>query len=644
MRGFGIYIILFLIVGFCQAAGGIRDSLDQKLNAKADTNKVKVLSDLCWNYRSISGDSAIIFGEMALQLAEDLKFSKGIAQACNDLAIIYMDKANYQRAKKYLNEAMNLRKQLNDLPGQASIYNKLGIIDQKQGRLKEALENQIAALKIYEQLGQDKWIGYSLNNIAIIHQNLGNLEKSLEYHEKGLEYREKMNDQAGVANSYSNMANVYAKMHDTALALAYYEKALAISRLLKNEEYISANLSNMGNIYMAKNEFPKAIKLFSESLEIRERLGDNKGISSTLSRMGTLFTEMGRYREAAVALHRSLAISKQISVIDEELSALLGLAKLKALTNQTDSAIILMKKYITTNDSVYSERIKQQILDVQSQYENDKLEQDLEMVKQEKAFTEIKLIQRKTQIWLLVFIIISMTGAGIFLFYRHQQRQKAAADAEKIREQEARMNAVFQAQEEERRRIAKELHDGVGQTLSALKMNYQRLSFKATSRDLVQDLKRLHTMLDNASAEVRTISHQMMPVELEQFGLVPAIENMLKMNFENAPLQYHFEHSGFEDRIGNHVELALFRVLQELINNIIKHSQATFLNVQLLKLKTHVVLNVSDNGVGFDVEATEKKGIGLLNIASRIDAIKGNLNYESSPGTGTTVTIRTPIA
>jgi signal transduction histidine kinase len=230
------------------------------------------------------------------------------------------------------------------------------------------------------------------------------------------------------------------------------------------------------------------------------------------------------------------------------------------------------------------------------------------------------------------------------LFYRHQQRQKAAADAEKIRQQEARMNAVFQGQEEERRRIAKELHDGVGQTLSALKLNYQTLSFKATSRDLVQDLKRLQTMLDSASAEVRTISHQMMPKELEQFGLVPAIENMLKMNFENAPLQYHFEHSGFEERLGVPIELALFRVLQELISNVIKHSQATFLNVQLLKLKTHVVLNVSDNGVGFDVDAAEKNGIGLLNIASRIDAIKGHLNYESAPGTGTSVTIRTPIA
>jgi len=481
---FFVFIIIILLFKISAANGGFGESIAQKINRKPDTNKVNALNDLCFEYRLVSADSALMFGEMVLKLAEDLKFRKGIAQACNDLAIIYMD----------------------------------------------------------------------------------------------------------------------------------------------------------------KKEYPKAIKLFSESLEIRKRLGDNKGISSTLSLMGALYTQMGLYCEASVALHRSLALSKQISVIDEEMSALLGLAKLKALTNQADSAILLMKLYIAAKDSVYDERIKQQILEVQSKYETEKLEQDLEMAKQVKQFTEINLIRRKTQIWLLVFIIISMTGAGMFLFYRHQHRQKDVADADKIRQQEARMNAVFQAQEEDHRRIAKELHDGVGQTLGALKINYQSLSFKATSRDLAQDLKRLHTMLDSASAQIHTISHQMMPVELEQFGLVPAIENLLKMKFENATLQYHFDHSGFEERIGYQIELTLYRVFQELINNIIKHSQATFLNVQLLKLKTHVALIVYDNGLGFNIEATEKKGTGLLNIASRIDSIKGNLHYESSPGTGTSVTIRTPIA
>jgi signal transduction histidine kinase len=135
----------------------------------------------------------------------------------------------------------------------------------------------------------------------------------------------------------------------------------------------------------------------------------------------------------------------------------------------------------------------------------------------------------------------------------------------------------------------------------------------------------------------------MLPKELEQFGLIPAIEGMLSLNLENAPLKYQFEHSGFSERIGSRIELVLFRVLQELVSNVIKHSKANLLTVQLVKVKSHVVLNVSDNGIGFDVECQEKKGIGLLNIASRIDGIKGHLHYESAAGKGTTVTIRTPI-
>jgi signal transduction histidine kinase len=205
------------------------------------------------------------------------------------------------------------------------------------------------------------------------------------------------------------------------------------------------------------------------------------------------------------------------------------------------------------------------------------------------------------------------------------------------------MSAVFQAQEEERRRIAKELHDGVGQTISAIKMNYQSLLINDPKNNSTPDFKKIERMLDNAGKEVRSISHQMIPKELEQFGLVPAIEGMLHLNLEKSQVNYQFEHSGFENRIGTQIELVLFRVLQELVSNVLKHSGANELNVQLVKVKSHVVLNVSDNGIGFDVEKKEKNGIGLLNIASRIDGIKGHLHYETAPGSGTTVTIRTPI-
>lgn len=638
------FIFLFILfLRLAVASPGTSDRLKLRLSDKPDTNKVILLSNLCWEYRTVSADSALLFGSEALQLARQINYPKGIAQAYNDLGILFIDKADYKKAAGYLNESMKIREKLNDLPGMASLFNKLGIIDQKQGRLKEALENQISALKIYRKLGQDRWIGYTLNNIAIIHQNLGNLDKSLEYHKMGLEYRLKMNDKAGEANSYSNMANVYAKMRDTTLSLAFYEKALSLSRVLKNDELISGNLSNMGNIYLGRRDFQKAINLFSESLIIRERLGDQKGISSTLSRMGTVFTETNRYSQALTALTRSLKIARKISVLEEEMSALLGLAKLKALTNQPDSAFLLMKIYSATKDSAYDERLQQQILEIQNKYENQKLEQDLQLVKKEKEYDEIRLNQRKTQLWLLVFIIISMTGAGIFLFYRHQQRQKAAADAEKLVQQEARMHAVLQVQEDERRRIAKELHDGLGQTLSAIKLNCQSLSPKAIYPDYLADFVKLEKMLDNANVEVRSISHQMMPKELEQFGLLAAVDEMLRINLGNTHLKYTFEHNSFDDRIGNETELALFRVMQELVNNVIKHSKADIVNIQIIKHHGHVTLNVSDNGIGFDVDKYEKKGIGLLNIASRIDGIKGHLHYESAPGEGTTVMIRAAV-
>ncbi len=635
--------LLFTFYVLKPVSGETNTQIQKILNTKPDSNKVKQLSDLCWNYRFKSADSALLFGQQALLLARQLNFRKGIAQAYNDIAIIYIDKANFRSAINYLNEAMKIRQQLNDSVGIAALYNKLGIIAQKQGRLKDALQNQIDALKLYQGLKLDKYIGYCLNNIAIIHQNLGNYQKALEYHHQALEYRIRLKDQEGEATTYGNMANLYARLHDTIQAINNYEKAILLSRQLKKEELISANLSNIGNIYMARKNYNKAIELFTESLHIKEKIGDSKGISSTLSRIGTVYTQTRHYKDAAKVLNLSLKLAQSLDVVEEELSALLELAKLKALTQQTDSSFMLMRQYIAMKDSVYDARLKQQILDVQTQYETDKLEQDFNLVKKDKEVAEIKLQQRKTEIWLLVFVIISITGAGIFLFYRHQQRQKAAVNAERMKEQEIRINAVFQAQEEERRRIAKELHDGIGQTIGAIKFNYQSLAQKIEQPELLPEFQKVEKMLSNAGAEVRNISHQMIPKELEQFGLVPAIEGMLNLNFENSSLKVQFEHSGFTERIAEKIELALFRVLQELISNIIKHSKARKVNVQLIKLNTHVVLNVTDDGIGFNVNIQGKNGIGLLNLASRIDAVNGHLHFESESGKGTTITIRTPI-
>jgi two-component system, NarL family, sensor kinase len=639
--GLLLILIFFIITGL--KATQVTDSLERLLQTTTDTSRVKILCDLCWEYRFISAEKALEYGNEAMLLSKNLNFEKGIAQAFNDMGIVHIDQGRYTKANDFFNSAMQLRTKLHDSAGMASLFNKIGIVYQKQGKLKKALENQIEALKIYEALKQDLWIGYCLNNIAIIHQNLGDLDKSLEYHHKALEYRIKMGDEYGEAGSYGNIANVYVKQGDTALAVQYYEKALTTFRKIKNDEGTSAMLSNLGNIYLARNQNEKAMAMLNESLQLREKIGDKKGIASSLIKIGEAYTNQGRYPKAKSKLFRGLTIAQNIGVMEEEVAAYLAIAKMYALEIELDSAFYFTQTYINLKDSLYKVRLNEQIVEVQTKYETDKIERENELLASKIALTESRLKQRKTEIWLLISMIISISGATIFLLYRRRQKQKEALDAAVIRHNEEQLKAVLEGQEDERRRIARELHDGVGQTLAGIKLNWEDMSGKFKKPENIEKIGKLSELLDSVSSEVRSISHQMMPKELEQFGLIPALESMLNGTLNNTKIKFSLQQFGMDERLYPEIELSLFRISQELTSNVIRHSQAKNVDVQLLRRNGFIVFVFSDDGIGFDMKPGELKGIGMINIESRVQSINGNLNIESTKQQGTTFTIRIPV-
>ena len=636
-----VTILTFVLTGL--KANQVTDSLESLLTTTEDTNKVKILCDLCWEYRFISADKSLDYGSKALVLSEKIGYDKGVAQSYNDMGIIFIDQSKYSKAISYFENALAIRKKQNDLPGISALYNKIGIVYQKQGKLKEALKYQIEALIIYDSLGQARWVAYSLNNIAIIHQNLGNLDQSLVYHERALAQRINLNDEYGEGMSYGNIGNVFVKMHDTIQAIGYYEKALEIFKKLNNDEAISIQLSNLGNIYLAKGQSKKAIGLLRESLDLREKISDKKGISSSLVKLGEAYTNLNNYDAAAKALYRGLRMAKEAQVVDEEMAAYLVLAKLYALQDQLDSAFALTAQYIDLKDSVYDQRLKQQIVDVQVKYETEKMERDMELLSSKNQLNEARLQQRRTEIWLLTFVIISVTGLSIFIYFRRKQKQKEAMDLALIKHNTLQLKAVIDGQEEERRRIARELHDGVGQKLAGIKLNWESISSGMKENEKYWELKEMAGLVDNAAGELRTISHQMMPKELEQFGLVPAVESMLYNNLKNTNIQYSFDHLGIEKRLPQLIELNLFRITQELVSNTIKHANANNLNIQLLKRQNNVVLIAEDDGCGFEVTDIDGLGIGLMNIESRVKSINAHLDIESELNKGTTIRVRIPV-
>jgi len=206
------------------------------------------------------------------------------------------------------------------------------------------------------------------------------------------------------------------------------------------------------------------------------------------------------------------------------------------------------------------------------------------------------------------------------------------------------IKAVFDAQEEERQRIAKDLHDGVGQQISAVKIHLQGLkdAIVKAAPEQEKEFDSIVEMVTDTGTEVRGISHQMMPRALTELGLVAAMEDMLEKSFKYHNIRYSFEHHGLENRLDAHVEVGLYRIAQELVNNILKHAGASKVDVQLMKTRSHCVLIVQDNGKGIGSEKSD--GIGMMNINNRVRTLHGELSFESGDEEGTTATIRIAIS
>jgi signal transduction histidine kinase len=249
-----------------------------------------------------------------------------------------------------------------------------------------------------------------------------------------------------------------------------------------------------------------------------------------------------------------------------------------------------------------------------------------------------KLSNVNKNIIIITIIIIAIALLLVLLLIQQKRKRNLLEKQakEKIRLKQQSLNSIIQAQESERQRIAKDLHDSIVQQLGSLKM---RLSSTFQNQAISDEFS--IELLEKTTTELRELSHRMMPKSLEELGLIAAVEDTLSISFDLTDIKYTFDNFGITNRLPQRLEITIFRVLQELINNIIKHSQATEVSIQLIKNQSHTILIVEDNGVGFS-HNSKKDGIGLLNINSRLDSVDGSVNYGPSVQSGTLVTIRIP--
>jgi len=645
----------FLIAFFLPllSVGQVNPVIDSLENLVAsnphDTVKVLTQSELCWEYRIIDQKKSLENGHAAVNLARKIDYKFGLGKSLNDLSIIYLDKGSLDTASTLLEEAKEIREELNDPAGVAAIHNKLGIIYEHLVQLEDAMINHMAALEYYESIDNKPNTGFCLNNIGNVHFKMKNYPKAEEVHNRALQIRIDIDDKYGIAGSHSNLANLKMFMGDTAQAIYHYDEAIKVYRANDFENDLAVTLNNLGTLYVGK-DLNKAEKYVSEAFEIRKRINDARGICSSSIIMGEIYTEKGAYRKAMNYLHTGLALSIESGFENKEKGAYEKLAKLHTVMGNADSVHYYYSQFYAIEKSQYESNLNDQVNELQTIYETEKKDRENERLAREKAeetakrkTADLKVSSRNNIIIIIAALAFLLLLAGLLVI----QRNKRIAAQEKNEalklEKEKGLKAVFKAQEDERGRISKDLHDGIGQQLSGIKLAWSTLTNEISNPESKQKLNELTNILDKSTEEVRDISHQMMPKSISEFGISKSIEGMLNDSFSLSQISYEFDDLNVgEKRFESEVELTVFRISQEAINNCIKHAQAKNVSYQIYTQGANLHVLIEDDGKGMSLDS-QNLGHGLINMKSRISTISGKLNIESS-GNGTTVSMLVPIS
>lgn len=642
------FLLLLPFYNLAQTSPAI-DSLENVIKSQPhDTVKVLTHSELCWEYRIIDQQKALLNGHTAVEIAREIDYAYGLGRALNDLSIIYIDKGSLDTASTLLEEAKEIRQELKDDAGVAAIHNKLGIIYEHLVQLENAMLNHMAALEYYESIDNKPNVGFCLNNIGNVHFKMKNYIKAEEVHSRALDIRTEIGDQYGVAGSHSNLANLKMFTGDTSAAIYHFNEAIKVYRENQYDNDLAVTLNNLGTLYVGR-DLDMAEKYVTEAYDIRVRLNDARGICSSSIIMGEIYAEKGNFKKAQKYLHTGLSLSKQSGFQNKEKGAYEKLAKLYTYMGIADSVHYYYSAFFAIEKAQYEANLNEQVNELQTIYETEKKDKENEMLAREKAEEEVKRQEADLKVSnrnTIIIIITALIFVVLLAFLLILQRNKKIAAQEKtsavLREKEQGLKAVFDATEEERQRISKDLHDSVGQQLSGLKMAWGKLaSSEELDKQNKERIEQLSEILSESVEEIRDISHQMMPKVLIEFGLVEAITEMLSKALKYSDINYEFESFNLDERYDQRIEIGLYRICQELINNVIKHSQASFVSVQLFKNKNQLILIVEDNGQGMKKETSD--GHGMMNIQSRLNTINGEVNYQAGNEAGTMATVRVKI-
>ncbi len=605
------------------------------LNIKAqnDSIYIKKTLDKAYSLEQSKPDSALFLYDKIIKFSTDKNHPLYVAKANNYKGIVYSDIGKYDSAVSYYNKSINIFKNINNQKGIAANLINIGNIFQFKGEFKEAVKYYLKGIRIYEKLNDNFKLNISYSNLASIFDNIGQKMDAKKSWLKSNIFAKKINDSVQLINNHYNLADLY--LDENKIDSAYTHIKQAKGYLSSNMDSHLKHLINYSETryFIEKQNFTNAFKTVTKSLNYAKQTNNPYYLASSHTLLGYVYFKQKKYNNALKETHKGLEIAKKHQNKNDLIKINSQLSTIYSKMNHPEKALFYKDLQYKYKDSVLNEIQKKNINLINTKYQTEK--KDKEIVEQ-----NLKLQQQQMKYNYMTGIAIFLLISSILIWFLFQQRQKRKNQeiiSLKREHQIKTLESLIEGEEKERFRIAKELHDGVNGDLSAIK--YKLSSLFEMNNTVI---KEVIAMIDNSCNQVRAISHNLVPPSLEEFNLIQATETFCTNMDEIHPVKIDFQYIGKSLNISKKVQINIYRILQELINNAIKHANASKINVQISCRNKSIQITVEDNGKGFDKSNIKNKGIGLNNIKSRVDFLHADLDIISdSKGTSIAIEIDT---
>ena len=639
-----IIFISFLNFAAHAQAKSLDNLLEALANAKEDTSKVSLLIDIERKYFTIDLDSALYYNTLCEKLIFKINAREYKHKCFHDFVKIYHAQKDYKNALEYCLKSIKVSEENKNLFQKASSYRAIFNIFHNLKMNDSAVKYSVLSIKLTTEIKDTANIATNYGNLCWLYMDMNQYTRALNYGLKGIEAGEHYVDTVGLLISINNTALCHLRMNNNEKAIVLLKKQLDIGKRVNRMRSVRNALINLAASYFNlgdREELAKTTASLNELNNQDENIDNQNKCLQYIANADNYIIQK-KFLPAVDQLEKGIQLAIKDSLNGELLTMYQTMALVKFAQHDFISGNFYQVRWDELNEADNEKELSEYGLELETKYETEK--------KTAKIITQQAQLKQQLIInYLVIGAAIGLLIISILSYRTYKQKQKL--QQQRINELETQQQltateAVLKGEEQERTRLAKDLHDGLGGMLSGIKYSFNTMKGNLImTPENNQAFERSMDMLDSSIKEMRRVAHNMMPEALVKFGLNTALKDFCNEIQQSGALQISYQSIGIKDLVLEQtIGITIYRIVQELINNTMKHAVAKNAIVQITKTEGQLSVTVEDDGKGFDTAIINNPiGMGWSNIINRVEFLKGKLDINSQNGKGTSVHIEINI-